>query len=39
MIGIDTNVVSELMRSRPGTNVADWVAGQTTTSLHLTHCQ
>ena len=28
MIILDTNVVSELMRPNPNSNVMDWVAGQ-----------
>lgn len=35
MIVLDTNVVSELMRPRPDTNVVDWVAGQTMDALYL----
>ena len=35
MIILDTNVVSELMRPVPSSNVVAWVAGQTTTNLYL----
>ena len=35
MIILDTNVVSELMRPNPNSNVVDWVAGQATLDLHL----
>ena len=35
MIVLDTNVVSELMRPRPDTNVVDWVAGQAMDALYL----
>jgi len=35
MIILDTNVVSELMRPNPNSNVVDWVAGQTALNLHL----
>ena len=36
MIILDTNVVSELMRSRPSFSVVDWVAGQAAPDLYLT---
>ncbi len=35
MIVLDTNVVSELIRPRPDTNVVDWVAGQAMDTLYL----
>ena len=35
MIILDTNVVSELMRPNPDSNVVDWVAGQAALDLHL----
>ena len=36
MIVLDTNVVSELMRSAPAELVVNWVDQQTTTDVHLT---
>lgn len=35
MIILDTNVVSELMRPNPNSNVVDWVAGQAAPDLYL----
>ena len=35
MIILDTNVVSELMRPDPSSNVVDWVAGQAASDLYL----
>ena len=35
MIVLDTNVVSELMRPDPTSNVVDWVAGQAAPNLYL----
>ena len=35
MIVLDTNVVSELMRPSPSSNVVDWVAGQAPPNLYL----
>ena len=35
MIVLDTNVVSELMRPDPISNVVDWVAGQAAPNLYL----
>lgn len=35
MIILDTNVISELMRPNPNSNVVDWVAGQAALDLHL----
>ena len=35
MIILDTNVVSELMRPGPDSNVVDWVAGQAPSNLYL----
>ena len=35
MIVLDTNVVSELMRPDPSSNVVDWVAGQAAPNLYL----
>ena len=35
MIVLDTNVVSELMRPSPSSNVVDWVAGQAAPNLYL----
>lgn len=35
MIVLDTNVVSELIRPHPDSNVVDWVAGQAMNTLHL----
>ena len=35
MIVLDTNVVSELMRPDPSSNVVDWVAGQAVPRLYL----
>ncbi len=36
MIVLDTNVVSELMRSHPADDVVDWVDRQPASDLHLT---
>ncbi|HZP86252.1 MAG TPA: type II toxin-antitoxin system VapC family toxin [Burkholderiales bacterium] len=36
MILLDTNVLSELMRSAPNTHVVNWVAGQPAASLYTT---
>ena len=36
MLVLDTNVLSELMRSKPEAVVASWVARCTTSSLHVT---
>lgn len=36
MIVLDTNVVSELMKSEPAVAVADWIARQPATSLYTT---
>ena len=36
MIILDTNIVSELMRPNPSSNVVDWVAGQVAANLYLT---
>ena len=36
MIILDTNVVSELMRPSPSSNVVHWVAGQVAQNLYLT---
>ena len=35
MIILDTNIVSELMRPNPSSNVVAWVAGQATPNLYL----
>ena len=35
MIVLDTNVVSELMRTGPDANVVDWVGGQAAINLYL----
>ena len=35
MIVLDTNVVSELIRPDPTSNVVDWVAGQAAPNLYL----
>ena len=35
MIILDTNVVSELMRTDPSSNVLEWVAGQAAANLYL----
>lgn len=35
MIILDTNIVSELMRPNPSSNVVDWVAGQAAQNLYL----
>ncbi len=35
MIVLDTNVVSELMRPDPSSNVLDWVTGQAALNLYL----
>ncbi len=35
MIILDTNVVSELMRPVPSSNVVEWVAGQVAPNLYL----
>lgn len=35
MIVLDTNVVSELMRTGPDADVVDWVGGQTAINLYL----
>ena len=35
MIVLDTNVVSELMRPSPATNVVDWVTQQAATTLYF----
>ena len=35
MIILDTNVVAELMRPGPDSNVVDWVAGQAPSSRYL----
>ncbi len=39
MFVLDNNVVSELMRSRPNTNVVNWVARRATNALHPNHFQ
>jgi predicted nucleic acid-binding protein len=36
VIVLDTNVVSELMRSEPASHVVDWIASQPATSLFTT---
>ena len=36
MVIIDTNVVSELMKKQPNTNVLDWLGRQKTGQLYLT---
>ena len=35
MIVLDTNVISELMRPKPDSGVADWVARQAAPDLHV----
>ena len=35
MIVLDTNVVSEMMRPSPDSNVVDWVTGQAALNLYL----
>lgn len=35
MILLDTNVLSELMKSKPSKKVISWISGQTTTSLFI----
>ena len=35
MIILDTNIVPELMRPNPSSNVVDWVAGQAAPDLYL----